>query len=99
MKTKVLCNSPFFGSLTLPLLISFPIRDLRVGVVDGSGGGGGEGEGEAEVDRLGAIVMVVVTVVVVVVGGEVDVVAEEGKGEEVGRGKVGEGGEERDGWR
>lgn len=89
MKTKELCSSPFLGNLTLPLRISLLKRDLRVGVLEGSGGG--DGEGEAEEDRPVDIVMVVVTVVV---GGGVDVVVDEGKGEEVGRGEEGEGGDE-----
>lgn len=87
MKTKELCSSPFLGNFTLPLRISLLMRDFRVGVL--KGGGGGDGEGEAEEDRPVDIVMVVVTV-----GGVVDVVVEEGKGEEVGRVEAGEGGDE-----
>lgn len=88
MKTKELCSSPFLGNFTLPLRISLLMRDLRVGVL--KGGGGGDGEGEAEEDRPVDIVMVVV-----IVGGVVvDVVVEEGKGEEVGRVEAGEGGDE-----
>lgn len=93
MKGKEVCNSPFLGSRTLPLLINLTRRCFGVGVRGGSGDG--DEEGDRDVDALGLEGAVVA--VVVVGGGEDDGKRRESMGEDRGRGTVGDGGDEWEG--